>query len=56
MDEYGNKKYGVNFATADYLGLAHHPAAREEAKKVMDEYGIGSGGSPLAFGVSKYYL
>lgn len=55
VDEYGNEFYGPNFASADYLGLSHHPAAKEAALKAMTEYGIGSGGSPLAFGVHKYY-
>ena len=27
VDEYGNEFYGPNFASADYLGLSHHPSA-----------------------------
>jgi glycine C-acetyltransferase len=55
VDEYGNEFYGPNFGSADYLGLSHHPKAKEAAIKTLTEYGIGSGGSPLAFGVHKYY-
>ena len=55
VDEYGNEFYGPNFASADYLGLSHHPSAKAAAIKALEEYGIGSGGSPLAFGVHKYY-
>lgn len=55
VDEYGNEFYGPNFGSADYLGLSHHPKAKEAAIKTLNEYGIGSGGSPLAFGVHKYY-
>jgi len=55
VDEYGNEFYGPNFASADYMGLSHHPSAKEAAIKALTEYGIGSGGSPLAFGVHKYY-
>lgn len=55
VDEYGNEFYGPNFGTADYLGLSHHPKAKEAAIAALTEYGIGSGGSPLAFGVHKYY-
>jgi 8-amino-7-oxononanoate synthase len=36
----------------DYLGLAGHPALREAARKAMDIYGFGSGGSRLVSGTS----
>ncbi|MGQ9628181.1 MAG: glycine C-acetyltransferase [Anaerolineae bacterium] len=31
----------LNFCTNNYLGLANHPKLREEAKKAIDEWGVG---------------
>ena len=31
VDDSNNVLYGVNFASADYLGLAQHPFAKEAA-------------------------
>jgi len=40
----------LNFSSNDYLGLANHPAMRAAAKRAIDEYGAGSGASPLVTG------
>src|SRR3989449_8556141 len=37
----------INFSSNNYLGIANHPALAEAAKKAIDRYGCGSGGSPL---------
>ena len=38
------------------MGLASHEDAIKAVTDVANEYGVGSGGSPLAFGISKYFL
>ena len=40
----------VNFASNDYLGLANDPRLRTAAYQAIDEYGVGSGASPLVVG------
>jgi 8-amino-7-oxononanoate synthase len=40
----------VNFSSNDYLGLANHPRLREAAHRAIDEFGMGSGASPLVSG------
>ncbi len=40
----------ANFSSNDYLGLASHPRLREAARLAIDEYGVGSGASPLVTG------
>lgn len=55
MDEYGDVFYGLNFASADYLGLSQSSLSKEAAQKAAEEYGVNSCGSPLAFGAHKYY-
>lgn len=55
-DIYGNVFQGPNFATQDYLGLGSSPSAREEATKVIQEFGVHSGGAALAFGTHPWYL
>ena len=40
----------VNFAGNDYLGLANDPRLRTAASQAIDEYGVGSGASPLVVG------
>lgn len=55
MDEFGDIFYGLNFASADYLGLSQNEEAKEAAQKAADDFGVNSCGSPLAFGGHKYY-
>ena len=40
----------ANFSSNDYLGLASHPRLREAARLAIDEFGVGSGASPLVSG------
>ena len=40
----------LNFSSNDYLGLANHPALREQAAKALERYGTGSGASRLISG------
>lgn len=53
VDDSNNVLYGINFASADYLGLAQHPFAKEAAIEAAKEFGVNSAGSPLAFGATK---
>jgi glycine C-acetyltransferase len=55
MDEASNMIHGINFASADYLGLAQSPKAIEAAVEAARTFGVNSAGSPLAFGTTKYY-
>ena len=36
QDDSNNILYGVNYASADYLGLAQHPLAKEAAIKAAE--------------------
>lgn len=40
----------INFASNDYLGLSHHPQVIARARQALDQYGAGSGASPLICG------
>lgn len=40
----------LDFASNDYLGLAHHPKLKEAAKRAIDDFGTGAGASPLVTG------
>jgi glycine C-acetyltransferase len=53
MDDNCNIIHGVNFASADYLGLAKNDAAKEAAIEAATNFGVNSAGSPLAFGATK---
>lgn len=48
----GNAAPLVNFGSNDYLGLAADPRLAAAAKQAIDEYGWGSGASPLVTGRS----
>lgn len=54
MDDNNNVIYGINFASADYLGLAQNSTAKEAAIDAANTFGVNSAGSPLAFGATKY--
>lgn len=56
MDDNNNVIYGVNFASADYLGLAKNDFARDAAIEAATNFGVNSAGSPLAFGATKYFM
>lgn len=53
MDDNNNIIYGVNFASADYLGLAKNDFAKDAAIEAATNFGVNSAGSPLAFGATK---
>lgn len=55
MDDNHNIIHGVNFASADYLGLARNEFAVEAAIEAAKNFGVNSAGSPLAFGATKYF-
>ena len=45
----------ANFASNDYLSLAGDARLREAAHRAIEEYGVGSGASPLVCGHSKLH-
>jgi glycine C-acetyltransferase len=53
MDDSNNILFGVNYASADYLGLAQHPYAKEAAINAAKEFGLCSGGTPGSLGANK---
>jgi glycine C-acetyltransferase len=54
QDDNYNILYGVNYASADYLGLAQHPEAKKAAIKAAEEFGLSSGGTPSTLGSNRY--
>jgi 7-keto-8-aminopelargonate synthetase-like enzyme len=40
----------IDLCSNDYLGLREHPEVKEEAIKVIKDYGVGSGASALVSG------
>ena len=46
--------YGVNYASADYLGMAQHPLAKKAAIEAIKKYGICSGNTPANLGAHEY--
>lgn len=56
LDDTNNIIYGINFASADYLGLAQNPFGKEAAIQAIKDFGCNSAGSPVAFGATKYYM
>lgn len=49
-DDTKSHHYGVNYASADYLGLAQHPEAKKNAIKAIQKYGITAGNVPSGLG------
>lgn len=49
------KKY-VNFSSFNFLGLANHPKIKEECKKAIDKYGVGSCGPRGFYGTIDVHL
>ena len=55
QDENNNICFGVNYASAGYLGLAQHSYAKEGAIEAVKEFGMSSGGIPSTLGANKLY-
>jgi 8-amino-7-oxononanoate synthase len=45
----------IDLCSNDYLGLREHPEVKEEAIKVIKDYGVGSGASALVSGYTIYH-
>ncbi len=54
QDDSGNKMYGVNFASQDYLSLSSHSAIKATAKETIERCGVHSAGSPALVGNTSY--
>jgi len=54
QDDSKNIHFGVNYASADYLGLAQHPKAKEAAIATIQKYGISAGNTPSGLGSHEY--
>lgn len=50
-DDNDSIHYGVNYASADYLGLAQHPEAKKRAIEALKKYTVTSGSTPSNLGV-----
>ena len=48
--ETGEGRYGINFASQDYLGLSTHPAVAEAAHRAIHDHGVHSAGSAMLSG------
>ena len=53
-DDAGGHFRGVNFASEDYLNLASHPAIRQAAHEVIDQFGVHSAGPATLMGASAH--
>jgi glycine C-acetyltransferase len=49
-DDAGQKIYGVNFASQDYLSLSSHPEIKKVAQEVIEAFGVHSAGSAALVG------
>jgi len=49
-DDQGGQIHGVNFASQDYLSLSAHPAMKQTAKDIIEQFGIHSAGSAALVG------
>jgi 7-keto-8-aminopelargonate synthetase-like enzyme len=50
QDDNKNNHFGVNYASADYLGLAQHQDARKAAITAIQKYGVSAGNTPSGLG------
>jgi len=55
QDDNKNNHFGVNYASADYLGLAQHQDARKAAIAAIQKYGVSAGNTPSGLGSHEYY-
>lgn len=51
----GDRNDYIVMGSNDYLGLGSHPEVVAAAKEALDEYGLGSTGSPLTTGTTKVH-
>jgi glycine C-acetyltransferase len=49
-DDAGGRFRGVNFASQDYLSMSSHPAIKQVAQEVIEEFGVHSAGSAALLG------
>lgn len=52
----GRKKFGLNFASQDYLALAAHPAVNLAVRRALRDFGPHSAGSPILTGNTQLSL
>ena len=50
IDDNKNTHYGINYASADYLGLSQHPDAKTAAIAAIQKYGVSAGNTPSGLG------
>lgn len=50
QDDNNNQYYGINYASADYVGLAQHQYAKDAAIGAAQELGMSSAGTPSTLG------
>ncbi|CAN7284392.1 aminotransferase class I/II-fold pyridoxal phosphate-dependent enzyme [Phenylobacterium sp. LjRoot225] len=53
-DDAGGHFRGVNFASEDYLNLASHPAIKQVAHEVIDQFGMHSAGTAAMLGATAH--
>jgi len=56
QDDNKNNHFGVNYASADYLGLAQHQDARKAAISAIQKYGVSAGNTPSGLGSHELYI
>ena len=53
-DDAGGHFRGVNFASEDYLNMSSHPAIKQVAHEVIEQFGVHSAGSATMMGASSH--
>jgi len=53
-DDAGGHFRGVNFASGDHLNLGTHPAIKQAAHEVIDQFGVHSAGTAAMLGASAH--